>query len=85
MDFSKYKYKPEQFPGMLNLQEDLTEFYQLTDRYEREQSKAALLAMRFFWCEQLFFSIKHQEIGGGLAPYDAEEIRDYLEDLVYAH
>ena len=85
MDFSKYKYIPEQFPGMLNLQEDLAEFYQLANRYERERSKAAHLAMKIFWCEQLFFSIKHQEVGGGLAPYDAEEMRDYLESLIYVY
>jgi hypothetical protein len=81
---SKYRYSPEDFRDMPCLYEDLTEFYGIFERYSKERTQSASFDLRRFWFEQLFFTIKHREVEGSLTQYEADEIREYLEDLIYA-
>ena len=80
----KHKYLPEDFEEMTSLASDLAHFYGLLDSYHANKTKSAHLYLKIFWCENLYFTIKQCEIMGKLAPHTALEIREYLEDLVYA-
>ena len=63
MDFSKYKYNPEDFRGMQFMSDDLTAFYRSFEAYKKEKAKSAWWELRDHW-ENLFFTIKHRELEG---------------------
>ena len=75
-----YKYKPEDYKGILNLSEDMTNFYQSLEAYKKSETLSGQLRLRKYW-QDLFFTLKHREIEGNLNPVTAHEIRDYLEEL----
>ena len=77
----EYKYKPEDFSGMLCLSDDLQEFYLLLEGFDQSPTDENWWPLRRQW-ETVFFSIKHREVEGRLSPFDAGEIRNYLEDLI---
>jgi len=81
---SKYKYNPQDFVNMPSLSEDLSEFYSRLELYESEKTKAAYMDLTYFWWEVLFFTIKHREVEGNIAPHNADDVRNYLEGLIYA-
>jgi hypothetical protein len=76
-----YKYDPDDFNDMLGIPNELSLFYKLYETYKKERTQKSWLTLRKHW-EDLFFSIKHREVEGFLNPVEAQEIRDYLEDLV---
>ena len=75
-----YKYNPEDYREM-GMEEDLLNFYVHVNKYKAEQTSDAwddlVMASR-----QLSFSIKHREVEGFLSPQKAEEIRNYMEDIL---
>ena len=79
-----YKYKPEDFGNLTSLADDLAHFYSMLGIYNAQKTKSAHLDLEVFWCENMYFTIKQCEVMGKLAPYDAAEIREYLEGLLYA-
>ena len=76
-----YKYDPDDFNDMLGIPSELSLFYKLYETYKKERTQKSWLTLRKHW-EDLFFSIKHREVEGFLNPVKAQEVRDYLEDLV---
>ena len=78
-----YRYRPEDFSGMLNLPGELKVFYELLEIYKNDSSDDNWFGLKKHW-EDLFFTIKHKEAGGFLNPIDASELREYLEELVNA-
>ena len=76
-----YRYKPEDFSGLLNLPGELQIFYKLVEKYKAESSEENWFGLKKHW-EDLFFTIKHREVEGFLKPSAASELRDYLEELV---
>lgn len=78
---NKYKYNPENFRHMLNIADDLSEFYRLLEIYRENENDDNWFYLRECW-ETLFFSIKHREVEGYLNPVKAQEMRNYLEELI---
>ena len=81
---SEYKYRPEDFAELTSFADDLAHFYRMLGIYNTQKTKSAHLDLKVFWWEHFFYTIKQCEVMGKLAPYDAAEIRDYLEGLIYA-
>ena len=77
-----YKYDPENFKGMLGLTQELKMFYKLYESYAGDKTDRNRFALENHW-ENLFFTIKHREVEGFLDPLTAQEIRDYLEELMH--
>jgi hypothetical protein len=80
---SKYKYNPSDFTEMPCLADELSQFYCLLEIYIAEKTMSAKLDLEYHWWENLFFTIKHREVEGSLSPVDANELRHYLEELLY--
>ena len=78
-----YKYSPEDFTGMLGLPGELKTFYRLHEIYTNNKTDRNRFALENHW-ENLFFTVKHREVEGFLNPVAANEIRGYLEELLYA-
>jgi len=78
-----YRYKPEDFNGLLNLPGDLRLFYELLGKYKEDSSEENWFGLRKHW-EDLFFTIKHREVEGFLTHSAASELREYLEEIVNA-
>ena len=79
---NKYKYNPDDFKGLLNLSDDLNTFYELFERYKNSDSQDDWYYLLKHWGD-LFFTIKHREVEGFLDPVTANDIRGYLEALLY--
>ena len=77
-----YKYNPAKFEGLVNLPEDLMDFYKAHARFKKEKSDAALLEMRMIG-RQTLFTIKHRKDEGVLEEREALEIEEYVEELMY--
>jgi len=75
-----YRYNPEDFKNILGLSDDLSTFYKLYEIYKKDKSENNWFTLKKHW-EDLFFTIKHREVEGFLTPFDAQEIREYLEEL----
>ena len=75
-----YKYKPEDFCGLLNLPGELRDFYELLEIFRGDSSEENWFGLKKHW-EDLFFTIKHREVEGFLNPVDASGLREYLEEL----
>ena len=56
-----YRYKPEDFSGLLNLPGELQFFYELLEDYKEDSSEENWYGLRKHW-EDLFFTIKHREV-----------------------
>jgi len=80
---SNYKYKPEDFSGILNLPGELQVFYSLLESYLKDTSDKNWFYLKKHG-EDLFFTIKHREYEGLLNPAIASELKVYLEELVNA-
>jgi len=78
-----YRYKPEDFNGLLNLPGELRVLYNLLENYTEDSSESNWFDLKKHW-EDVFFTIKHREVEGFLNPSAASELRDYLEELVNA-
>ena len=76
-----YRYKPEDFVGLLNLPGELRVLYSLLENYTKDSSDENWFYLKKHW-EDVFFTIKHREVEGFLNPSDASELREYLEELV---
>ena len=83
--YEKYKYNPEDFVAMdmSCLANELKTYYQLLEIYHTKKTKLAKSDLKCHWWENLFFTIKHREVEGSLSPTDADEMRSYLEELMY--
>ena len=77
-----YKYKPEDFEGILNLEEDLCKFYQLLELYKQDGTRKSRFSLDN-QVELIFFTIKHRELEGAITRRTAEDLRDYLGELLY--
>ena len=76
-----YKYNPNDFDGILNLSDSLSNFYKFREAYLVDGSRLNWFEFRRHW-EDLFFVIKAREVEGNLNPVTAGEIRSYLEVMV---
>jgi len=76
-----YRYKPEDFSGLLNLPGELRLFYELIEKYKDDSSEDNWFGLKKHW-EDVFFTIKHREVEGLLNHSAASELREYLEELV---
>ena len=77
-----YEFKPEDFRDVLGLSEELSNFYRTFEEYTINKSQRN----RFSFEKQgrnLFFTIKHRELEGGLTRNTAAELREYMEELLY--
>jgi len=81
MRMMSYKYDPADFATLQSLSDDLTAFYHAVRIYAQDKSDTNWYALRHCW-EVLFFTLKHRELEGGLTSVAANEIRDYLEELI---
>ena len=75
-----YKYNPEDFTGVLNLSDDLSNFYKSLEKYRRTNELKDWVERHSHW-EDLLFTIKGREVEGRLNPVIAGEMRSYLEVL----
>ena len=76
-----YRYKPEDFIGLLNLPGELRDLYKLIENYKSDSSDDNWFTLKKHW-EDVFFTIKHREVEGFLNPLAASGLREYLEELV---
>jgi len=76
----KYKYNPEDFRHMQLLGEDIENYYAALSEYKKNGNLQNRFTFLDKW-ETLFFSFKHREVEGFFMPFDADEMRDYIEDL----
>jgi len=77
-----YRYNPEDFRGMLNLSDDLNTFYNLHEVYNKDKTRINKFALEKHGYD-LFFTIKHRELEGNLKRTTAEDLREYMEELLY--
>ena len=77
-----YRYNPEDFRGMLNLSDELIAFYKLHEIYNREKTTRSRFALEKHG-RDLFFTIKHRTLEGNLKRITAEDLREYMEELMY--
>jgi len=78
---SKYKYNPTDFASMPFICEDLTEFYHAHEQHRLTKTKNTRFELERLG-RNLFFTVKHRVVEGRLTPMQAEEIYDYLEELM---
>ena len=78
---TKYRYNPKDFEGIPFLGEELALFYSFLEDYKKSWKNKELWALKNHW-EMLFFTIKHRELDGYISARTAEDIRDYLEEVV---
>ena len=83
MIIATYKYNPTEFNHILGLSNDLTVFYNLHNDYinDKTQSKRFSLEKQG---EDLFFTIKHRALEGAITGTTAYELREHVEELLYA-
>ena len=83
MIIATYKYNPTEFNHVLGLSDDLTAFYKLYGEYltDKTQSKRFALEKQG---EDLFFTIKHRALEGLITGTTAYELREHMEELLYA-
>ena len=77
-----YLYAPEGFAGVLGLPEDLSALYGLHKKYVDESSQENWHRLINHW-EILFFTIKHRALEGAITQNTAQELREYLEGIIY--
>ena len=78
----QYKYNPDDFRGMPLIGEDIMQFYKALETSRLEDSEYTRNNLELLW-EDLFFSIKHREVEGHIAPSLASSMRKYFEGLLY--
>ena len=78
---SVYQFQPEEFIGVLNLSEDLSNFYRLLENYKGNKTKSARLSLEKH-SRDMFFTIKHRELEGNLTHENAEDLRGYMRYLL---
>ena len=78
---SVYKYDPEDYKDVLNMFDDLSNFYRLLEEYNEKKTKSSRLFLEKH-SRDLFFTIKHRELEGNITHMVAEEIRGYMRDLL---
>ena len=81
-DFRLYKFRPEDFEGMQGIPEELADFYALHEKRAEHCCDESYWNLMNHW-ENLYFSIKHREVEGRLSPARAQDLRDYLEEILY--
>ena len=78
---NNYIYAPEEYSEVLNLYEEMKEFYTLLEDYRKKKT----IRSRLFLEKQLndlLFTVKHREIDGSLTCNAAEDIRKYARGLL---
>ena len=80
MDFSKYKYNPDDFKDVQFMSDDLTAFYVALEKYKADANKTNSYEVfdRFY---DLHYTLKHRTLNGILSPSFAQEIEDYLLEV----
>ena len=77
-----YKYNPNDFIHILGLTDGLTIFYKLYSEYESDKTQSKRFALEKHG-EDLFFTIKHRALEGSITGTTANELRNYMEELLY--
>jgi len=83
MIIATYKYNPIDFNHILGLSDDLTVFYRLYSEYVRDKTQSKRFALEKQG-EDLFFTIKHRALEGLITGTTAYELREHMEELLYA-
>jgi hypothetical protein len=83
MKISTYKYNPTDFTHVLGLSNDLTVFYNLHGDYVSDKTQRKRFALEKHG-EDLFFTIKHRALEGAITGTTAYELREHMEELLYA-
>ena len=81
MIIATYKYNPSNFSHVLGLSDDLAAFYQLHSEYLTNKTQSKRFTLEKKW-EELFFTIKHREIEGGITKNTAHELQLHLDELL---
>jgi hypothetical protein len=78
----RYKYNPKDYENMIFLPDDIGEYYSVLEAYKKDKTNTneALFSNKR---EDLCFSIKHRVVEGCLTEYQAQEMRDYFNELYY--
>ena len=79
----KYKYMPKDFEKNSVLTADLWTFYNLYEKNKYEPDDMTEFNLRFFWNEDMFYTMKHCKQMGWYDRDLCDEISDYLEELIY--
>ena len=82
MNFSKYKYRPEDFKGIQFMFDDLAAFYQALEAYQANKSFVNKLQLKDR-AEDVELTLKHRTLNGLLNPALAGEIDSYIGELFY--
>jgi hypothetical protein len=83
MTIATYKYNPIDFSHILGLSDDLTIFYTLHNDYANDKTQHKRFALEKQG-EDLFFTIKHRALEGLITGTTAYELREHMEELLYA-
>jgi len=83
MIFASNKYNPTDFSHILGLSDDLTVFYTLYNEYRSDKTQRKRFALEKQG-EDLFFTIKHRALEGSITGTTAYELREHMEELLYA-
>jgi len=76
-----YKYNPEDFRELLCMEAELGNFYKHLSIYRNKKTRENWYVFKRHW-EDVFFTLKARVVEGGIDPVTAQEIRDYMEELV---
>ena len=77
----EYKYDPASFLGVLGLSDELAAFYKMHKDYAANQTREGRLFLEK-QARDLFFTLKHRRIEGAITQTTANEILEYLEELL---
>ena len=83
MKISTAKYSPDDFIHVLGLSDELTTFYNLHNEYTNDKTQSKRFALEKQG-EDLFFTIKHRALEGSITGTTAYELREHMEELLYA-
>jgi len=83
MKITTVRYNPIDFIHILGLSDDLSAFYKLYSEYETDKTQSKRFALEKQG-EDLFFTIKHRALEGLITGTTAYELREHMEELLYA-
>ena len=81
MNFSKYRYNPEDFESIQFMTDDLMAFYEALEKYHLNNRKDDYEVLDKLDGLQLI--LKHRTLDGSLLPAVAGEIESYLVEVAY--
>ena len=78
---TNYKYNPDNYKGVCHLSKELADFYELHEQYILDKSESKWFALRKH-SQDMFFTMKHAVLQGTMTRADANEMYEYMEELL---